>query len=678
MLLFEQSHWIFKPMLRYGLIFVLSPLSLMGQQTSDKDYIELEPFKVTYNRYWEAPENIPSQMKIWTQTDFIKSPMVNIGEVLEQTGGLELQNYTGNPGQGSVQMRGFGANSHLRVLVLIDGLKFNRPDMGGFNWDLIPLSAIDRIEVMPGSHSALYGNHAVGGVIQLSTLYPSTNALRGGINFSVGSNNEYNSTAWAQKKLGDAHVLASVQNRSTDGYRENATSEATSGFVKLHYQAKPDSIAADIALMATDSFSEYPGPLDIDRYTADPRQSVQDDQNSDERFAGLMGRISQQIIPQLQWEIQTALSDRELQWNLSGTYADNTMRNASISPQLRFESYPYTAILGGDWNRDTLDFTGFRDEARTLAKLFANLERTSSGAFALTRYQATPNLLLQAACRIETTQLSFAKHSYKRNYSYPDADPTHQEYLSDEKQDHGKSINLAINYSIAPTLRTWMRLDQIYRYPVTDEIGSYQGYELTDSFNTELEPETGWNIEWGWEYNPTHWRLAVTVFQQTLKGEIDFVRTATSESNQNLDDTIRIGSDLDLEYEALWGGFLLSYHYVDAHFTEGTYDGNTRCLVPTHQLLLRLTYKLTEQATIDYDTRYVGKRYRGDDFSLEYEPIPSHCIQGLGLSYDFTPKIHLFVRVDNIWDKQYISTQYLAGIYPGTGRTWRSGFTYQF
>ena len=61
--------------------------------------------------------------------------------------------FSGAPADAEIHLRGFGEGSGSRVLVLVDGLRLNRPDMGGINWLQVPLSAVERVEVLRGGPS---------------------------------------------------------------------------------------------------------------------------------------------------------------------------------------------------------------------------------------------------------------------------------------------------------------------------------------------------------------------------------------------------------------------------------------------------------------------------------------------------------------------------------------------
>ncbi|MFA7172180.1 MAG: TonB-dependent receptor plug domain-containing protein [Kiritimatiellia bacterium] len=93
----------------------------------------------------------------------------SVPELLRSHGNVVMRSSTGKGNTGELAMRGFGENSGLRVLVVVDGQTMNRSDMGVQDWQQIPLDEIENIEILRGGQSVLYGNHALSGVIKITT-----------------------------------------------------------------------------------------------------------------------------------------------------------------------------------------------------------------------------------------------------------------------------------------------------------------------------------------------------------------------------------------------------------------------------------------------------------------------------------------------------------------------------
>ena len=148
---------------------------------------ENRSYIVTAARDTEEAFEAAGNVIVITSDDIEKSGKSSLVEILENVANIQLSSISGTNQDAQVNMRGFGENAFGRVLVMIDGRRLNNPDMSAVNLNAVPVESIDRIEILDGSASALYGDNAVGGVINIITK-ESTQPLSlvGGL--SVGNN----------------------------------------------------------------------------------------------------------------------------------------------------------------------------------------------------------------------------------------------------------------------------------------------------------------------------------------------------------------------------------------------------------------------------------------------------------------------------------------------------------
>ena len=140
---------------------VLSPASLS------------ETVTVTASRMEQRLRDVPASVTVLRQEDIRRSPAVVADDVLRQIPTFSLFRRTSSlashPTAQGVSLRGIGPSGVSRTLVLLDGVPFNDPFGGWVYWTRVPLDAADRIEVVDRSSSSLYGNYAMGGVINIMT-----------------------------------------------------------------------------------------------------------------------------------------------------------------------------------------------------------------------------------------------------------------------------------------------------------------------------------------------------------------------------------------------------------------------------------------------------------------------------------------------------------------------------
>jgi outer membrane receptor protein involved in Fe transport len=143
-----------------------------------------------------------------------------IDDKLRQVPGFSLLRRSGsmttNPTAQGVSLRGLGASGASRALVLADGIPLNDPFGGWIFWGRVPQAALDQVQIVPGGISALYGNDALGGVINLVTRPAVQTYLAA--EGSFGSSNTPFGSATAAVRFGEWAVIASGEGFHTNGY----------------------------------------------------------------------------------------------------------------------------------------------------------------------------------------------------------------------------------------------------------------------------------------------------------------------------------------------------------------------------------------------------------------------------------------------------------------------------
>ena len=123
---------------------------------------------------------------------------------------------TANPTSQGVSLRGLGANGASRALVLADGIPLNDPFGGWIYWARVPQSSLNQVQLVPGGISALYGNDALGGVINLETK--SAIQTEGSVEGSYGNENSPFGSGWGALCFGKWALVGSGEGFRTDGY----------------------------------------------------------------------------------------------------------------------------------------------------------------------------------------------------------------------------------------------------------------------------------------------------------------------------------------------------------------------------------------------------------------------------------------------------------------------------
>jgi outer membrane cobalamin receptor len=143
--------------------------------------VRLEPVVVSAGRVEQALQDVPSNVTVLTRDDIERSAARTVDDLLRQIPGFSLfrrsSSLVANPTTQGVSLRGIGPSGVSRTLVLLDGVPLNDPFGGWVCWSKVPLESIERIEVVRGGGSALYGNYALGGVINIVTRKPQATGV---------------------------------------------------------------------------------------------------------------------------------------------------------------------------------------------------------------------------------------------------------------------------------------------------------------------------------------------------------------------------------------------------------------------------------------------------------------------------------------------------------------------
>ncbi len=177
-----------------------------------------ETITVTATRTETRVADTPASVMVLSREALRESAAPTLDDALRQVAGFTLFRRTGsrvaNPTAQGVSLRGVGASGASRALVLDDGVPLNDPFGGWVYWGRVPRAALDRVEVLRGGASDLYGSSAMGGVIQF--VRRKTAGLE--VDASVGSEDTATGSLFAAAERGDWSGNVAADFLSTAGY----------------------------------------------------------------------------------------------------------------------------------------------------------------------------------------------------------------------------------------------------------------------------------------------------------------------------------------------------------------------------------------------------------------------------------------------------------------------------
>lgn len=625
---------------------------------------------VTATRNTTPIRSVANNPSIITSEDLEQGHYSSVPEALQKQAGVFISNTSDNPSQAAVNLRGFGGDTpHSKTLILLNGRKLNRPDMATINWAQIPMQAVDRIEVIRGPNSVLYGDHAVGGVINIITKEPSDIPVTT-LSASIASYEKYEQSLTTTGKLDGMGYVATLGHQSGDGYRDRSAYDSLSGTLRLSGDIS-ERISTYTEISVVKDQHQLPGALYSSQLQQDRQQAINQDDAAREEYINLQAGIEALLTDEIIFNLDGGLSQKDLEADMASwfTYYDYKFYTYTLSPKFTLMAPVFgqenELIAGVDLSRETLDTQKYYNKARSALWTDTEIERSTIGGYVADTLHLTDELLLSGGLRIERNKLEAQQKT---------GAPLFDEETSDKKN----AWQTAITWLPTETVKLFAGIDRTYRYASFDEQISYSGYG-SDGFNKDLKPETGINYEIGVEYMPiSNLVLQATLFRTEMEDEIVWGTT----NNVNLDETTHSGLELSAAYTRELFAINAYYTWLQSEFAAGANKGNEIPWVPQNHLDINLALFLTDELTFSTHMSYLGSMFQsGDNANSSSNKQSEYALFDLLLRYELpTDKIAatIFAGIDNVFATDYNYLVSWGGYYPAPERTYKAGLSVTF
>lgn len=587
-------------------------------------------------------------------------------DLLRGIPGVQIEDLFGNGSQVNISVRGFSGTANANTLVLVNGRRLNHSDTAGADIHHIFPRDIERIEVLTGSAGALYGDQAVGGVINIITKRPAAaehrvSAKTGSFNYSAL---QFSSTMQLNESLG---YRFSAETFATDNYRDNSAQENDNFSGTLDYEKDGNRLFLEVQQISDEL--ELPGALIESEYDDDPTQSFStfaDDFINEDTSVTRVGyeRDLQGHVFSIDTTFRTTDADLRNSFRFGASPADgfSKRQNTSLNPKIYGSiaagiEIPYVAGID-------LEETDYDLEIPTPGP---NLTASSNE-------QKTQSLFFQVNPRVtEDLQLTYGMRSSSVENDlvvggsfgqYPDG-------IEVEDDITVKEIGLA--YDLNETTRLTFRRDENFRFAKVDELGQA-------AFGDILDTQTGESLELGISVSHGNTQIIASLYQLDLKNEIEY--DTNSFVNVNLDDTRRTGYSLSLFNQLSTDlGISAQIGRVNAQFTSGAFDGKEVSGVSDLTAKLRTDLRINEQISSYLEYNFSSERYAQGDNLNQYGTIGSITVYNTGASYNHK-NWNLSLRINNLFDTQYAefvgNTFGTAGFQPSPERNYLATVGYRF
>lgn len=583
------------------------------------------------------------------------SGATQIAEVLRAQAGIQLQDLDGSGGRNvTISLRGFGANAANNTLVMVDGRKLNNPSLAGPALNTIALKDVERIEIVQGSAGVLYGDQAVGGVINIVTRRATRGEIHGSVQALKGSHNLESYTANVNQGFHNGVSYAvSAQKRNADNYRDNNQSAYENLLANLRYDFAGGHVFVEGQKI--DDKLRLPGAISDEQAAQDPRQTNNPTHYGNQKTELLRAGGGINLNPQ--WQLLAEYADRDEDAVSFYGYGEPTAQNMHVknfTPRVigRVPSANGDTVITLGYDKVTADYT--------VPDWWVDIEQDIDGYYGQVIYPVTQKLAVTLGMRRSEVD--------DRNHI---ASSTHSDKLD--------ARELGVNYQLDASWRVFARYAEGFRFANADENSSV--LPEVDFLNAQISEST----ETGFAWQGARAEARVTLYRMTTDDEIIYDPLIPNSNswnslgaNINLPQSQRHGLMLDTEWQLdEQVSVRANYTYTDAELISGSFDGNKVPFVAENTASVALVYIPAEQWNIYVDSTYTGSRYRAGDNANTLEKTAAVTLYNANISWALDD-IELGFRVKNIGNKRYTDYQGLSSQYPQPGRTYEASVAYRF
>ena len=578
-------------------VAIFLSLSLSQVEAQEEKAFNLGKVIVTATKTEHTLADVPAEAVVITKEEIKAKNIKTVQDALMLLTGIKINKNCGSWGdKGKVEMLGLDAK---HTLILVDGQRILGGHAAAVDLQQIPIEAVERIEVVKGPASALYGSDAVGGVINIITKSaPEKPTFSASVSFGSRGTQIHEVSGGIKKDkfgcfLNYTYRESEGVHKITDQYWENIFQTS------LEYEFSPDA-----KLTLKPYYSEH---------------KMKDEGRKQERFS--LNSIWEWIPDELsKLKLRGSLfnykhwtQDKSSNWhhNLYETEMNYSRQILDI----------HTLICGYHYHKEKVDDKGKVYKAD----------------------QTLHSFLIQ-------DEIDFSPFIFVLGMRIDDHD----------RWDTEANPKASLLYKVDENFKLRTSVGRAFRGPTLVKLyadGWKMGPYLVHA-NSDLKPEKSIGYQVGAEYEFSEKLLAkLSYFRNEIEDLIDAKYTQIGPPPwdlywENIDEAMTQGVELNLASQIKDNLILtLGYTFLD------TEDKNTKkelTYKPKHKLTLEFSWIIPEiELNLNLEGEYIGRRYDSD-----YNRLGGYTIFNLSLTKDIKKNISIFARIDNIFGKKNIPDEY--------------------
>ncbi|MBK7291077.1 MAG: TonB-dependent receptor [Chitinophagaceae bacterium] len=627
--------------------FVVAAVIISSQLQAQKDTIStsLDEVVLTANKYPNKTSLTGKVVTIITSEQLERSGGKDLSQLLTEQAGLFISGANSNAGKDkSVYLRGAGVD---HTLITIDGIPVYDPSGIGSNFDIrnLPLANIERIEILKGSQSTLYGSDAIAGVINIITKKSGAKLIAGNALLSYGSNETVRTNAGFNGRSGKIDYNAALSFHNTKGINEtidlnNIAPTDKDGFQQTGIQLGLGIRTSDkIYIQPFFRYSNIKGDIDQGAFTDELDYTYkQKSWQAGIRNEFSIGKSKLNILYNYNNINRLYTDDSIKSRNGYDTWSQGSYKGAEhfADAYIHIPLNSQVKLTGGvDYRSSVSDQSyssvGFFGPYKTE---YANdsLHQNQFGIYTAMNYNSTAGFNLELGSRV--------------NF--------HSEFGSNTV------FNINPSYFINKKVKLFANISSAYRTPSLYQLFSEYG-------NTNLNPEAGITTEAGLQYFSADNKFTsrAVAFNRKVKDVIFFYfNTSTFQSQYiNQDKQKDNGFELETSYKTNKGTTIKAFYtYVTGEITtqkngkDTTYNNLLRR--PKSSIGINIGSQLCKSLYVSSNLMSIGKRedayFDNNTFSTVEVTLTSYVLWDVYAEYGLLKnKLKVFTDLRNIAGSKY-------------------------
>ncbi|MDD5452095.1 MAG: TonB-dependent receptor [Desulfovibrionales bacterium] len=610
----------------FACLFTVSSTPVTAQE--DTGAIKMEAVVVTASRLEEPLRYSPDSVTVVTGEEIQKKDKKTVVDVLRDVPGVFIRQNSSFGGDSSIYLRGTN-NAH--TLIMIDGVRIGDPMAGDGKMSISDLSTdnIDKIEIIRGAQSVLYGSDAIGGVINIITkkgkgkpgFYLST---EGG---SFESFREKLGVSGANDKVGYSAFISHLDTKGISKADEDLGNTEQDYYHDTNISVRLDAPFSE-TVRAGFSVHHAQSKMDYDGTGVDANKVRDTD------ITTISTNFEQDVFGWWQHIIKLGTTETNREYTANGVF-DGTYKGTT-----KLASWQHNFFIQ---DKDTItagfDYQEENGDVQSTGGNITEKKIDTNSLFIQNKWTPFQGFSFTLGVRHDDHQTFGGEDTYKGALAY-----LYEETGTKIRTSYGTGFR-------APSL--------------------YQLYSSYGDPNLKPEESKGYDVGIDQELFGRKVLLSVTYFQTEIDQLIDWNWTTWKYYN--------VGKVKTKGWETSASFKPLAWLSLDAHYTYtgakdetpgGTSQGKYLIYRPKHTAGASLNVKPLEKLNVNLNTQYVGKRYRNTGNTAE---MRSYTLVNLAASYEVTQWLEVFGRVDNLTDKNYQSIYQYGepgiGIYGGIKAT---------